>query len=89
MKVSYIEPVVNARVPILKFDLVESGLSVDICINLDSGLRTGQLMVDYLKDYPPLQPLLLVLKVFLVSYPPSSTAPPQTYSIMFSYHIHI
>lgn len=69
MKVSYIEPVVNARVPILKFDLVESGLSVDICINLDSGLRTGQLMVDYLKDYPPLQPLLLVLKVFLVSHP--------------------
>lgn len=67
MKVSYIEPVVNARVPILKFDHVDSGLSVDICINLDSGLRTGHMLVQLQKDYPPLLPLTLVLKTFLVN----------------------
>ena len=66
IKVSYIEAVVNARVPIIKYDHLESGISVDICINHDSGLRTGKFINDMMKVYPPLRPLTVVLKIFLV-----------------------
>lgn len=65
--VSYLEAVVNARVPIIKYDHSESNLSVDICINHDSGLRTGELILKASEQYPPLKPLSLVLKTFLVS----------------------
>jgi DNA polymerase sigma len=76
INVSYLEAVTGARVPIIKFDHAESGLSVDICLNHDSGLRTGQLMKKLARDFPPLLSLTLVLKTFLVSrsfhiiYPP-------------------
>lgn len=68
INVTYLEAVVGARVPIIKFDHAESGLSVDICLNHDSGLRTGQLMKQMARDFPPLLPLTLVLKMFLVSF---------------------
>lgn len=67
LDVSYLEAIVNTRVPIIKFDHVTSGLSVDICFNHDSGLRTGVLMKQLTRDFPPLLPLTLVLKTFLVS----------------------
>jgi non-canonical poly(A) RNA polymerase PAPD5/7 len=67
INVTYLEAVVGARVPIIKFDHAESGLSVDICLNNDSGLRTGQLMKQMTRDFPPLLPLTLVLKTFLVN----------------------
>mmetsp|Transcript_20506 Transcript_20506/g.34311 ORF Transcript_20506/g.34311 Transcript_20506/m.34311 type:complete len:380 (+) Transcript_20506:29-1168(+) len=63
--VSYVEAVTNAKVPIVKMDHKESGISVDICINNDSGLRTGRLIRKYVRDYPPLRPLALILKLFL------------------------
>jgi DNA polymerase sigma len=67
VKIHYIEAVVNARIPIVKYDHSESGLSVDICINHDSGLRTGEYMNKMMTVYPPLRPLTLILKIFLVS----------------------
>lgn len=39
--VSYVEVIGNAKVPIVKLDHIDSGLSIDICINNDSGLQTG------------------------------------------------
>lgn len=66
-RVSYVEAIVNAKVPIVKLDHIESGLSADICINNDSGLQTGSLIRRFVRQYPPLRPLTLVLKVFLVS----------------------
>lgn len=67
--VSYVEAITNAKVPIVKFDHRKSGISVDICINNDSGVRTGKLIRKFVREYPPLRPLVLVLKMFLVSFP--------------------
>lgn len=66
MQVSYVEAIVNAKVPIVKFDHSPTGISVDICLNNDSGVRTGKIMVDYMREFPALKPLLCVLKVYLV-----------------------
>jgi non-canonical poly(A) RNA polymerase PAPD5/7 len=62
---TYLEVIANAKVPIVKFDHRESGISVDICVNNDSGLRTGKIMREFVREYPPLKPLTVVLKVFL------------------------
>lgn len=67
IEVTYLEAIINTRVPIIKLDHAKTGLSVDICINLDSGLRTGNLIRKLVKEYPPLRPLTLLLKIFLVS----------------------
>ncbi len=64
--VSYCEAIVNAKVPIVKLDHTESGISVDICVNNDSGLKTGKIVRKLVRDYPPLRPLTIVLKIFLV-----------------------
>ena len=63
--VSYLEVLSNAKVPILKLDHLKTGISVDVCINNSSGLVTGMLMRRYLREYPPLKPLVVVMKVFL------------------------
>eukprot|EP01038_Epipyxis_sp_PR26KG_P013133 gene13133-17600_t len=62
---SYVEAIVNAKVPIVKFDHRLTGIPIDICINNDSGLKTGKLMRKFVRDYPPLRPLTIVLKLFL------------------------
>lgn len=64
--VTYLEVIITARVPIIKYDHKETGLSVDICINNDQGLKTGNMIQDFLKAYPVLLPMTLVLKTFLV-----------------------
>jgi predicted nucleotidyltransferase len=63
---SYCESITHAKVPIVKLDHGKSGISVDIAINNDSGFRTGQLIRQFVKDFPPLRPMVLVLKMFLV-----------------------
>ena len=63
--VSYIE-VIEAKVPIVKLDHIRSGYSVDICCNNSSGAETGELVRRFAREYPPLRPLTLVLKIFLV-----------------------
>lgn len=62
---SYVEVISNAKVPILKFDHISSKLSVDIIINNNSGLDSGKLMKSYIKKYPPIKHLILVLKTYL------------------------
>eukprot|EP01039_Chlorochromonas_danica_P001099 gene1099-1192_t len=73
MQVSYVEAIVNAKVPIVKFDHSATGISVDICLNNDSGVRTGKIMVDYMREFPALKPLLCVLKVYLAQRRMSET----------------
>lgn len=65
---SYCEAIVNAKVPIVKMDHISSGISLDVCINQDSGLKTGKIVRKLVRDYPPLRPLTIVLKVFLVCF---------------------
>lgn len=62
---SYLEVVDGAKVPIVKLDHIESGLAVDICCNTSTGLETGTLLKKFTREYPPLKPIVLVLKVFL------------------------
>ena len=64
--VSYIE-VIHAKVPIIKLDHLRSGISVDICCNNSSGLDTGKLVTEMSRVYPPLRPLTMLLKTFLVA----------------------
>lgn len=63
--ISYVEVISSAKVPIIKFDHLQTKISVDICINNASGLETGKLIQDYVRDFPALRPLTMVLKVFL------------------------
>lgn len=62
---TYIEVIEGAKVPIIKLDHRESGISVDICINERSGLLTGKLVKEMVILYPPMLPLTIVLKHFL------------------------
>lgn len=66
LPLTYLEVIVTARVPIIKFDHAETKVSVDICLNNDQGLQTGKLVQGYLRQYPELKPLMLTLKMFLV-----------------------
>ena len=63
--VSYCEVISSAKVPIVKLDHRATGISVDICCNNSSGLATGALMRAFAKEFPPMRPLTMVLKVFL------------------------
>jgi len=63
--VSYMEVIANAKVPIVKFDHMESGISVDIVVNNDDGLTTGKLIQRLTREFPPLRPLIILLKTFL------------------------
>jgi hypothetical protein len=64
---SYIEVIGQAKIPIVKMDHIESGISVDMLCNNADGLKTAKLMKRFVREYPPLKPLTIVLKVFLVS----------------------
>lgn len=63
--VSYLEIIRNAKVPIVKLDHIV-GVSVDILFNNSSGLSTATLMKRLAREFPPLRPLTIVLKTFLV-----------------------
>jgi hypothetical protein len=76
----YIEVVSGAKIPIVKFDHV-SGVSVDILCNNSDGLVTARLMKKYVREFPPLKPLTVLLKVFLVgrlSHLPALSSPQST-----------
>jgi non-canonical poly(A) RNA polymerase PAPD5/7 len=62
--VTYCEVIHSAKVPIVKLDH-KLGISVDICLNNDSGLHTGAYIKQMVDAFPPLRPLTMVLKVFL------------------------
>eukprot|EP00124_Ichthyophonus_hoferi_P002469 Ihof_evm9s169 gene=Ihof_evmTU9s169 len=55
----------NARVPIIKFKDVLTGIDVDIAFNQPSGPSAADIIEGYIEEYPCLLPLVLVLKQFL------------------------
>lgn len=65
--VAYVEVIDSAKVPIIKLDHKESGISVDICCNNDSGLATGKIVRKFIRQYPAVRHLSMVLKIFLVT----------------------
>lgn len=63
---NYLEVISNAKVPIIKLDHIASGVSIDILYNNTSGIETGKLVKAYAEKFPPVVPLTLVLKIFLM-----------------------
>ncbi|CEM30525.1 unnamed protein product [Vitrella brassicaformis CCMP3155] len=59
------EVITRAKVPIVKFIDKERGVPVDISFNQPSAITTTDLIVQKLKEYPVLRPMLLLLKLFL------------------------
>ena len=53
------------QVPIVKFTDKNTGISVDICINVKSGREAFGLINGFLEEHPSLRPLTLFLKYFL------------------------
>jgi len=64
LNITYIEVIATAKVPIIKFDHVND-VSIDVVLNNDSGIITGNLLKEYATKFPMLRPLTLVLKVFM------------------------
>lgn len=56
----------KASVPIIKLTDRESQVKVDISFNMESGVRSAELIKDYKRKYPVLSKLVLVLKQFLL-----------------------
>lgn len=53
------EVITSARTPIIKADHRFTGLSMDIVVNNDGGLRTGATVRRLAETFPPLRPLTL------------------------------
>eukprot|EP01135_Chromosphaera_perkinsii_P003610 Nk52_evm19s249 gene=Nk52_evmTU19s249 len=62
---SNIKVIDKARVPIIKCVDKMTNISVDISFNLPAGVETAELVKKYIRDYPPLYPLVFVVKQFL------------------------
>ena len=56
----------NAKVPIVKCVDAKSGISVDVSFDVSNGPANVGLIKEYLRRYPALRPLVLVLKCFLL-----------------------
>ena len=64
-QITEVEIVAKARIPVMKFVDVTTGFKVDICLNVEGGVETGQYMLRAMEAMPALKPLTLVLKYFL------------------------
>ena len=56
----------KASVPIIKILETRTDLKVDISFNTTNGVKSADLIKNYLKEYPCLRPLVMVLKQFLI-----------------------
>jgi non-canonical poly(A) RNA polymerase PAPD5/7 len=54
------------KVPIIKVTETKTELRIDISFNMQNGVKSADLIKDYLKEYPCLRYLALVLKQFLL-----------------------
>jgi non-canonical poly(A) RNA polymerase PAPD5/7 len=57
------QQVLTARVPIIKFEMLESGLAFDVAWDQRSGPAGAALVRQLLAAWPVMKPLVLVLKV--------------------------
>ncbi len=65
---SYLEVVSSARVPIVKLTHDGYGISVDVSFNNgNGGMKGAVVMQRYLKQFPVLRPLTMVLKQFMAA----------------------
>mmetsp|Transcript_25127 Transcript_25127/g.32641 ORF Transcript_25127/g.32641 Transcript_25127/m.32641 type:complete len:405 (+) Transcript_25127:48-1262(+) len=64
--IDYLEVIDSARIPIVKIRHKESQVHVDISFNQPGGLKTGAVVRKFMQKFPPVRPLLLVLKQFML-----------------------
>ena len=55
----------KAKVPIIKFQELVSGLAFDVSFNAANGPQAAEYVRDLMQQLPPMRSLILVLKVFL------------------------
>ena len=55
----------KAKVPIIKFQEIVSGLNFDVSFNAANGPQAAEYVQDLMQQLPPMRSLILVLKVFL------------------------
>ena len=73
--VDQLEVVDTAKVPIVKLVHAGTQIAADVSFNVPDGLETGWMMRDFLALHPPLRPLLIVLKHFLMQRGLNETYP--------------
>ena len=57
--------IVKAKVPIIKIEEASTGLCMDISFNKMGGIEFGKMVKVFLKQYPELKYMVLLLKAFL------------------------
>lgn len=62
---SYLEHISGARIPILKLTDKLTGVKVDICYEIEGGLKAAEFIVGMQQSMPSLRPLTLFLKYYL------------------------
>ena len=65
MGVHSAQVIAAAKVPIIKFDDVQSGLAFDISFDVANGPKTAKLVTQMMATLPPMRHLVVVLKLFL------------------------
>jgi len=65
-ELSWLEIIETAKVPVLKIRSQKCGLRADVVFNQPDGLETSKFVRARLKEFPPMKPLLLFLKYFLL-----------------------
>lgn len=64
-----VEAIIKAKVPIVKFRERRTGIHVDISLNQRDGFKTGDVVRQFLKQMPALQPMTMLIKQFLKNKP--------------------
>jgi non-canonical poly(A) RNA polymerase PAPD5/7 len=73
----------SAKVPIIKFDDISSGLAFDISFDVANGPKTAKLVTELMGSLAPMRHLVIVLKLFLQQremnevHPPTPSPPPS------------
>ena len=63
--VDHTQVISKAKVPIIKFVELPSGLNFDISFDVANGPQSAELVRQLVARLPPMKPLLMVLKIFL------------------------
>ena len=66
-RLSYLESITATRIPLVKFTVAETNISVDVSFDSHGGVDAAALVRQFLDALPALRPLTIVLKYFLAS----------------------
>lgn len=61
----HIEKITRARVPLIKFRDLATGVSIDASFNSSNGPRNTEIVKRFIQEYPASRPLTIVIKHFL------------------------